>query len=308
MTSAQDRFSVAFAADPTFSLPLGVAIASLASHYDGPVAIVQSGFEPSARQLIQRAAGRLEVRCVDVSPHDAARFPTGNLDRSTWFRILLPRLLHDCDRIVYLDADVLVRQDIAPLLGADLHGHTIGAVRNLRAPFVSDVDGLTAWQELGLAADLSYFNAGVLVIDAARWRADDDETRVMALADRLARRGLLPMNDQDALNARFAGEWHQLDYKWNQHPLAYDSAGFHHRDLSTVDLERLRDNPAVVHFIGRSKPWHAPCRHPFTDEWRRTAAERVDPAFRPERRSLARRVLSRVQGAGRLLAGRPHQS
>ncbi|MEM8705995.1 MAG: glycosyltransferase family 8 protein [Actinomycetota bacterium] len=210
----------------------------------------------------------------------------------------------DADRIVYLDADIVVADDVSPLLDVDLGGHALGAVQNLRAPFVSSTDGLTAWDFLGLEPAAPYFNAGVLVLDAARWRAEDLETASIEMAHRLHDADLLPMADQDTLNALFADDWQRLDPRWNQHPLAFEDSGHHHTLLDADALQRLRDDPAIVHFIGRDKPWLASSRHPFRSVWRDHVATAAFGDFRPEAPSTTDRIVGRLRRAGQALRGR----
>lgn len=293
---------MAFAAEQSFAVPLSVAVASLIEHYAGPVAVFYSEFDPEHRKLVDRAAGARPIQWVYVDPAEVADYPTTYLDQSTWFRFLMPRMLGEVDRILYLDADILVLADVEPLLQADLGGGPLGAVRNMRSPYVSSVDGLRAWQAMSIPAASAHLNAGVLVIDAAAWRRDGTEATLRQLAVDLRSKDLLPMNDQDALNVHFAGRWTELDYRWNQHPMVFDRAGHHHVLLDPEALERLRADPWIVHFVGRSKPWQATCRHPFTDRWR-SVARRLDPAFEPERRSTVERITDRVRRATRVLTG-----
>ena len=93
---------------------------------------------------------------------------------------------------------------------------------------------------LGLALDTPYFNAGLMAIDRAAWRAEKLTERVAtALKDQPKR---FPFMEQDALMrpcAAFA-------------PLSprYNFMG----DFFLVDLERTIA-PIVMHFVNAPKPW-----------------------------------------------------
>lgn len=295
---------IALVANGSFALPLSVTIGSLSRFHHDRVVVVHDEFSADDRARVERAAPDAAIEWLEVPEADRERFPGAVLHRSTWYRLLLPRLLPEAARILYLDADILVVDPIEELLDADLEGRALGAVQNLRAPYVSSVDGLTAWQHLDLDPALPYFNAGVLLIDADRWRRDDVESTAIATAHDLYDRGLLPMADQDTLNAVFAGAWTELDFRFNQHPLAYEPAGAHHRLLTAQRLEALRTTPAIVHFIGRAKPWVAGCKHPFTAAWRAEVSRDGFPDFRPEAPSAVDRVVGRLRRSGQALLGR----
>src|SRR3974390_3144824 len=69
----------------------------------------------------------------------------------------------DVDRVLYLDADIVVVGSIAALWTTELEGALMGAV---------DIPGAGQFVTgLGMRAEDAYFNAGVLVIDLAQWRA-----------------------------------------------------------------------------------------------------------------------------------------
>ena len=75
------------------------------------------------------------------------------------------------DRVLYLDADIVVVGSIAPLWNVDLGGALMGAV---------DIPGSDRGvTRLGMRAEDGYFNAGVLVIDLKQWRATRAEETVL---------------------------------------------------------------------------------------------------------------------------------
>ena len=158
------------------------------------------------------------------------------------------------DRVLYLDADIVVVGSIAPLWNADLAGALMGAV---------DIPGSDQGvRRLGMRAEDGYFNAGVLLIDLARWRATRADQTVIdyihAYPERL-------QYDQDALNACFRDVTKRLDYRWNvirpffREPLALP--------LERAEIEAIRREALIIHFNGGSKPWSYFCDHPRRAEY-----------------------------------------
>ena len=94
---------------------------------------------------------------------------------------------------------------------------------------------------LGLALDTPYFNAGLMAIDRAAWRAEKLTERVTkALRDEPER---YPFMEQDALNAALKGNFAPLSPRFN-----------FMGDFFLLDLER-RLEPIVLHFVNAPKPW-----------------------------------------------------
>jgi len=153
-------------------------------------------------------------------------------------RLLLDRLLPpEVERLVYLDADVLVRAPIEVLLGSDLGGRALGAVAEPGRHRLIAGDDMRARRGPFDPAE-PYFNSGVLLIDRAGWAAAD----LPGLLGRLVASGEIATlyHDQDVLNLAFRGAWTELGFRWNlQKP---------HPALKALD-------PFIVHYTTGFKPW-----------------------------------------------------
>jgi len=226
------------------------------------------------------------------------------LGPAAFSRLLLPRLLPGADRILYIDGDTLITAPLDDLLGADLDDNPVGAVQNLYAPYLSSANGLASWMHHDFDPRLPYFNSGVLLLDAAQWRQRDLESQVGATVARLHDEKLTTLADQDALNVQFVGEWTQLPYRFNQHPAVYEPSGSHHHRLDADEIAALREDPAIVHFIGRNKPWKATAAHPRTSEWRSFVSIEAFPGWQPETRTAADKIRSRLSNSVKGLLGR----
>ncbi len=78
---------------------------------------------PPARDRLARMVERAgaEISFLEVPASEVAGLPTRRLaDPSTWYRILLPELLRDLDRVLHLDSDVIVRESLGPLWETEL--------------------------------------------------------------------------------------------------------------------------------------------------------------------------------------------
>ena len=126
------------------------------------------------RKVWPRLVAYAEGKGVAPDPQSLAGIRhRGRVSHATYFRILAPELLPaSLSRVIYLDADVRVASDLSRLWAEPLREHPVLAVRDAGAPLVSSPRGLVNHRELGLAPELGYFNAGVMLLDLARWRAE----------------------------------------------------------------------------------------------------------------------------------------
>ena len=183
-----------------------------------------------------------------------SRFPS-EAAYPLWLAEVLPEPL---ERILFLDADVLVLDDLATLWEIDLGGRVLGATRDAAIPFCSSPRGVKRLREWGIPKDAPYFNAGVMLIDLGRWRERNARQRAVEYL-----RSVRPIDflHQEALNAALWRDWLQLDGRWN---LLASLAG---RSYEQPKSDRWK-TPGIVHFAGHMKPWRAPIGGPFDARYR----------------------------------------
>lgn len=160
----------------------------------------------------------------------------------------------DVERVLYLDSDMVVVGDIAPMWNVDLDGALMGAV---------DIPGSDRGVTLlRMRPEDGYFNAGMLLIDLRQWRAIDAGKMVIAYIQQHPER---VEYDQDALNACFCHCTKRLDYKWNViRPFYREPIPL---PLARAEIEQIRRDAVIIHFNGGSKPWSYFCDHPARSEY-----------------------------------------
>lgn len=243
-----------------------VAVATLARHFDPDLQLVvwvlHAGMPQSKRQLY-RAAVSLAPRATDLHfepmPANLLDHPVRShyISSATFGRFALARMLSEhTARILYLDADIIVRGDLSELFTLDLQGAVIGAVREPSDPFFWSRNGLEHVFKLGVDPWKPYFNAGVLVLDAPAVLAARVEERCL---EYMALHRPLRM-DQDALNAVLADAILELPTRWNVEDYYFKSRPRRTRYRTILDAAR------VLHFVGDRKPWNDP-RVWLSEEW-----------------------------------------
>jgi lipopolysaccharide biosynthesis glycosyltransferase len=240
-----------FCCDPGYFQPLAAALASLlASNTGRPLEIhLATGRADPAQEarLAGWLAGRPGVRFhLHRFDWGARRWHTSfHITQAAYLRLFAAEFLDPgIERILYLDADLLVLDDLGPLWETELGAYAAAAV--------PDPYGLGRREALGLAADAPYVNSGVLLMNLALWRREDLTRRLCGYVESMGDR--LLFHDQDALNAVLAGRILPLDYRWNLQARMLRPRG----RRATTDpgaLARAARAPAILHYTSARKPW-----------------------------------------------------
>ena len=209
------------------------------------------------KQRLQHLMDQFSARlhCVQLRDEDVCDFPQAYFHRSVWFRVLLPDLLPELERVLYLDSDLIVVDDLYPLWQTDTGSAPLAAVVNPFYPYMPRYPV----ERLGFENMQDYFNSGVLLMNLERMRQLECSRVMREYAQQFPRRDY---PDQDALNAVCQNQWFRLHPRWNvQTPMLELKP--EQLPIDTKQLSELRSKPAVVHFIGPFKPWQYLCRHPM---------------------------------------------
>jgi lipopolysaccharide biosynthesis glycosyltransferase len=166
----------------------------------------------------------------------------------------------DVDRLIYMDGDMIVLNDIRPLWETDMNGCIIAAVDDIAAMKFKEYDRLNIPEKFG------YFNSGVILIDRKQWVKNDFSNKVLTYARENAE--ILKFQDQDAGNAVLKDRRKALDQKWNQQVGIYFlRKKFLNSIYSEEAVEEIKNNPVIVHFNGHEKPWDYANLHPYKNKF-----------------------------------------
>ena len=271
-------------ADGNYALQAQVWMLSMVKTQRSPVRVVVfgNGWSDKDRSVMKDLENNLvkvEFRGVDGTQFSNVQLKNG-FPLATAYNVLAPLyLLGDESRAIYMDADMVVTEDLSPLWEKQLVS-PIGAVLDAHIVWMASPSMWRPWKEEGLEPLTLYLNTGLMLIDLDLWRADKLTERTLEYLEKYE----LPCVDQDALNLALRGVFDQL------HP-RYNSMPYHHlkmlRYLDTVENDAVIGEsitqPAVIHyhrsFFG--KPWNYGCKHPGKNLWR-SLADEVSPNWRKQ--------------------------
>ncbi|MBE5833124.1 MAG: glycosyltransferase family 8 protein [Butyrivibrio sp.] len=276
-----NNLTFVFSADDNYIVPTYIAAHSLIynaardKRYDIYV-LAPGDISDSNKAVISTIEKEFDnVKIHFVNMGDA--FATSNLvikhtTIPTMYRLLLPSILKDCDKCIYMDGDILVKGDLSPLFERDIDGYYVGAVRDIEAE--QYITRFNYTHEKPDSKD--YVNAGFLLMNLELMRRDNVEERFLNLSDKR-----LLFADQDILNIVCRGKILFLELKYNA-LVKYRFINYKQRSYSSfitdhfaVDeiLEAI-DHPVMIHYAQPVKPWQ--CRYVYkADEWYKYIKSRI---------------------------------
>lgn len=268
---AEHNIAIALAANDYFVPYTATTLASImqnatsANNYD--VLLLTSDISSENRDImLQMVQERPNFSLRFVNPARLLEgytfYTRAHFSLETYYRLVLPELLPEYDRILYLDSDMVVESDVAELYHTPLGDHLVAACRD------ADSAGLYNGYEprkkkyvdevLQLKKPYDYFQAGTLVMNLAAFR----ETYTTAQILKFSAKEKWELLDQDILNVLCEGRVQYVDIRWN---VMTDYAGLRVKEIIPQAPQWLcnmymeaRKNPHIIHYAGADKPWKKP--------------------------------------------------
>ena len=172
----------------------------------------------------------------------------------------------DVERVIYLDCDTIIIDDISPFWNTDMDGCVLAGVPE---PVITK----SRRPILNMSESHDYYNAGILLFDLKLWRENDCEKRVLSYF--LENMEKLVANDQDAINACFKGNIKTVAPKYNY---ASYNLYYNYKLLKKLSgaapyvtkeiYDESNEHPAIIHYLGEERPWRAHNTHPYSKDYK----------------------------------------
>lgn len=249
---------VVFATDDAYAPYAGVAIQSLIDHADSSklysVNILHTHLsEDNSTGLLELARDNVGINLIDVSAlvSEWKIYSTAHYSEAMFYRIAIPRLFSNRSKVLYLDCDILIYDDVSKLFEFDLGASVVGAVRNIcnqsRSRYVETVLGVD---------DDEYFNSGVILFNIESFISNCIEQRCCDLLSAYRR---LDCPDQDILNLACMGLVTYLPIRWNvawQH--AIGPIQKYYDETILKQFSSALEDIGILHYTTAVKPWNTP--------------------------------------------------
>ena len=266
-----NKINIVFASDNNYAQHTAVAMASVLVNTKVPQRIqfyliddeIQQENKEKITKTVQNLGGNIEFIKIKNSRLEDC-YVSGELSRASYFRLDIANILDkSIEKIIYLDCDLLVYDDIEKMWQLDMGGKPVAATCDLGIMASARVRKQKN-KFIGLPFDAPYFNAGVLIMDLKKWRDGNYAEAIIALATQ----NKYPNHDQDALNKFFMNNWQEIPLRWDVIPPVFN---LFLKILTKPDLRKkaieAKLNPAIFHYAGGYKPWEYEIHDGFNDKY-----------------------------------------
>lgn len=248
---------IAFAFDNNLILPACICISSLlinakeGTFYD--IFILHSSNISLKKEELNKLSQyykncRIQYRQVDQT-FDSA-FEIRGITAATYYRLLIPELIPEYDKIIYADVDIIFRMDLSSVYHLDLGNNYIAATRELGMNFTEDGKKyIHSMQELSLG---KYIQAGFIIINSKVLKNENMISQFKTWSKKKLR-----FQDQDILNIVCKGRILYLSLEYNMTDYSYLFAMRKPellKDLFSSETIEFAINHGNIHFNGH-KPW-----------------------------------------------------
>ena len=179
-----------------------------------------------------------EFSLIDFDPK--AQFGTFTPLHGDWTaygRLLIGDFIH-AEKVLYLDADLVVELDVLQIDDFNFDGYVLAAVSG--GGFKYALGNKFYINKIGIPPDLDYFNSGVLLLNLPLWQSKKVKEKCLEIAKKYHTQ--LPSHDQSLLNIYCAGNFGRLPPSFNCIWLP-------------IKPKPKISNKMILHFIGSPKPW-----------------------------------------------------
>ena len=195
------------------------------------------------RKIITGRGGKLVWRVIKPRENPYRGYEYSRWSPVIFYRLFAHRVFPHLEKILYLDSDTLIQDDLTQLYNTDVSKYALGAVRDMAPTEVADNPNGKYVREF-IADYLKhglYINSGVLLLNLPRMRECEQ--------DLLNVRTPLKYPDQDILNVGLDGKIRELPLKNNFIPEMLVSSKFKKRDID------MAQRHATVHHFYAIKPY-----------------------------------------------------
>ncbi|WP_428074354.1 glycosyltransferase [Candidatus Avelusimicrobium aviculae] len=263
----QKIIPIVYATNKNYSIPCSVAIKSLIDkadkHKKYAIFVLHTELDIADISMLENLATpnvSIETIKLNLAQMISSNvlYTTAHYSKEMYYRILIPELLKQFDKVIYLDCDILVRNDISKLYEIDISNYVVGAVINpvfQSQKYIKDI--------LDVSVE-KYFNSGVLIINNKKFNELHLKQKCL---DLLKVKQNLKFPDQDLLNIICKDNVLYLDAKWN-YQWAFEISGVPVPLYCREAYKMASKNPNIVHYSSNRKPWNFN-DDKYTLEWKK---------------------------------------
>lgn len=279
--SHSSPYIVTTVADANYAEHTAVSFTSLLMNTTKPERIefhvIETGWSSYQKQMLEQLGvhfkSRVVFHAIDTDKYknlfQANHKYSYHITNAAYYRLSIPYLFTEAEKVLYIDCDTVIQEDITILWKIPLRHQVIAAAENFGGFYRND--------DLFMPLEAKYFNSGVMMLQVPNWKKHQVTDQVVQFIQKHESRMLY--HDQDGLNAVLYNHWFELHPKWNTMTDMFLKAVPDTRQGKKV--MSAAEKPAVIHFTGPEKPWQPNTRHPLKHLYHEYAAQKDEIVVKP---------------------------
>lgn len=247
MNNNKKVIPIFFAIDDAYTSFLAVALKSLLDNankdYNYCIKILHTNvIEKHKNQIKKYESENVSIEFVDLNYYiekvQNKLYTRDYYTNTTYFRLFLPELYPQYDKVLYLDSDIIVLGDISELYNTEIGTDLIAAAPD---DIIQKNKVFQDYAELvvGVSDYQHYFNAGVLLMNLDELRKFRFQEKFLYLLEKFK---FSVAQDQDYLNRLCKGRVTLISHDWDVMPY--------------VNNETKPEDIKLIHYNFAYKPWH----------------------------------------------------
>lgn len=196
------------------------------------------------RMYIQEMGGDL-IDCKLIGPQFQMNWSNKlpHINHMTFARYYIPDFVTE-DKVLYLDSDLLVTDDLEELFELDLGENYLAATRSCFGAGIG-------------------FNAGVLLINNKKWQTENIRQKLIDLTEKEHEN--VGEGDQSILNMLFFDSYIEINETFN-YQIGFDR-GAAEQGHAWILEKSINPLPKILHYISQDKPWNQFSVGRLREEW-----------------------------------------
>ena len=247
MHNGLEVIPIFFAIDDSYTPLLAVALQSLidnaSKNYYYCIKVLHTDVQENhIKQIKKYESENINIEFVDLNYYinkvKDKLYTRDYYTNTTYFRLFLPELYPQYDKVLYLDSDIIVVGDISELYNTDMGTNLVVAAPD---DIIQKNKVFQDYAELvvGVAKYQHYFNAGVLLMNLDELRKFKFQEKFLYLLEKIK---FSVAQDQDYLNRLCKGRVTLISHDWDVMPYVND--------------ETKPEDIKLIHYNFAYKPWH----------------------------------------------------
>jgi lipopolysaccharide biosynthesis glycosyltransferase len=249
--SNKEVIPVFFATNDNYAPFLCVSLTSMFEHasekYQYKVYVLTTNLNDEYQQMVRDVSAKYADRIdstVDFVPLKKELDKIQDMfhlrdyySKETYYRFFVPNLFPQYNKVLYLDCDIIILDDVANLYHTELGDNYVAAAPE---EVMTEETVFGDYVEKALGCNrFEYFNAGILLINCQQFREQHICDKFVAMLNEFTFR---VTQDEDYLNVLCKDKTVLLSLGWNK--TAFKNPKFNDNDLR------------IVHYKIHWKPWH----------------------------------------------------